>query len=191
MNTAELLETDPCFRRLFINFAHQLNPNVDWQQLVELWISRKKNEEQMMELFRSAVWTDKSIDWDEDEFPRFVNITKSLFDYKEKSIIVLDYNPEYTTINAEREMEEYRDVLIAYLQARGIEYEFKSFIKIKPNDFIFDYGWFFLSEKELKLLLKMKNRIHFNFLGIEAIVPEYIPHIRRFYETITASRNDS
>ena len=104
-NVVSLLESDACFRRLFVEFASQFNSNIDWNKLTELWISRKKKDEQIRELFRSAVWTDKSIDWDEDDMPKYINITKSLFEYREKSIVILDYMPEYTSITAEREME--------------------------------------------------------------------------------------
>jgi len=175
-----LMSTDDCFKRLFIEFASSFNPNVDWDELVKLWIQKHKTNEQLYSLFRSITWIDKSIDWEEDFLSRYITITDALVDFREKSIVILDYR-DVNSITAEREMESYREVLIEYLTARGIGFEFKPFLKLKKNDYVFDYGWFFLSAKELSILYKMKNRIHFKFLGLDVVPAEYVPALCSFY----------
>lgn len=176
-----LIANDDCFKRLFIDFTSSFNPNIDWESLTKLWIQKHISNEQIYARFRSLIWIDKNIEWEEDFLRRYIVITDALVDYREKSIVILDYKPELVSMTAEREMEAYRDVIIEYLTARGISFEFKPFLKLKKNDYVFDYGWFFLSEKELKILYKMKNRIHFKFLELDVVPAEYVPPICSLY----------
>lgn len=185
MNLAQAL-LDENFRIELERFLSFFNSNIDWTLEINEWLRRKRTEEQILERIRTSLWIDKDLER-EDERPQiYYEVTKALDRFLDAKIsgpiYILTCNENTLTAKGESLLDEYSAAIDDLITFRLQKKCFHSQLKGIPNDaVIIDLAWFFISDMELKELVKKKDLIHIPLFNINEIKVENIHFLRQIF----------
>lgn len=134
MEISYILKDDPNFCNELSKFLSQFNPNVNWDELINDWKVKNRNQEQIIRSINSYLWIDKSLDYQQNNELEIYN--KLLINLKEfldlqitklpdsDILYILDYDTNYLTGRVEVEMSNYKNKIIELLTSKLIKFEF-------------------------------------------------------------------